>query len=431
MCRWRAEIAGPTVQDFRGSASHSTRYIIRRGGENSLAAAEFRCVVIDSGEPCRNIGIVSTFALITDPHVAVANPDTGWTRFAIPNEPTMYAQSVELLETAIAEINALPELDFVLVAGDLTKDSEPYNHDRARELLTRFRTPVFCISGNHDQPRPERLRPPEYLDPDVTPVTTSEFARLYGDFGFRDTGRAAYSCDPTPDIHLIGLCSPKPDDDRGWIAPEVLAWLDHDLEQQRTGERETIVMLHHSIIDHVPNESLDPVFSWFHVENAVALKAILRKHRVRLTFTGHLHIQDVKQEGDLYNIVTASLAGYPHAYRIMTLRDGALDIRSRRLQSIPSCPDLQQFSHEFAADAFVNVLAEVMAQPPFRYSQERAAAAARKLRDWWPAIADGEEQFAYSAEDLGDPMLAAFVNSFSDRPPADNDLCIELPRPGQ
>jgi hypothetical protein len=371
---------------------------------------------------------VATFALISDPHVTVPNPDTGWNRFSIPKEPTLYAHSVELLEAAIAEINALPELDFVLVAGDLTKDSEPYNHDRARELLTRFRKPVFCVSGNHDQPRPKRLRPTDYMDPDVAPVPTAEIPRLYGDFGFKDSGRTAFSCNPTPDIHLVGLCSPKPDDDRGWIPPDMLAWLDDDLRQQHDGERETILLLHHTIIDHVPNESVDPTFSWFHVENAADLNAILGRHRVRLTFSGHLHIQDVKQEAGLYNIVTASLAGYPHAYRIMNLHDGALEIRSRRLQSIPSCPELQRYSREFIADTFVEVLADGMTRPPFQYPRQRAESAAQKLRDWWPAIADGEERFAYSAEELGDPALAAYVNSFSDRPPADNDLVIELPR---
>jgi len=370
---------------------------------------------------------VATFALISDPHVAVANPDTGWARFSIPNEPTLYAHSVELLEAAIAEINALPELDFVLVAGDLTKDSEPYNHDRARELLTRFRKPVFCVSGNHDQPRPERLRPADLLDPDVTPVSTAEIPRLYGDFGFKESARTAFSCDPTPDLHLVGLCSPKPDEDRGWIAPDVLAWLDHDLDEQRDRVRETIVLLHHSIIDHVPNESVDPGFSWFHVENAAELKAVLRKHGVRLTFSGHLHIQDVKREADLYNIVTASLAAFPHAYRVMRLHDGKLEIRSHRLQSILSCPDLQRFSRDFAADGFVGILADVMTRPPFQYPRHRAESVADKLRDWWPAIAEGEEQFAYSADELGDARLAAYVNSFSDRPPPDNDLTIELP----
>jgi len=369
---------------------------------------------------------MSTFALISDPHVSVANPDTGWVGAPIPNEPTMYDRSVELLEAAIDEINALPEVDFVLVPGDLTRDSEPYNHDKARELFTRFRKPVFCVSGNHDQPRPRELRPTEYLDPHVTPVRTPEIPRLYGDFGFSDTQRVAYSCDPTPDVHLVGICSAKPNEDRGYISPEVLAWLDHDLAQQRDPQRETMVMLHHSIIEHVPHETVNPTFSWFHVENSPELKALLRKHRVRITFTGHLHIQDVKEEDGIYNIVTSSLAGYPHAYRIMTLRDGALDVRSRRLQSIASIPDLQRASYAHTADAFVNVIADVLGAPPFDYPRARAEATAEKLRAWWPTVADGDEQFAYTAEELGDPALAAYVNSFSDRAPADNDLTIAL-----
>lgn len=369
---------------------------------------------------------MSTFAVISDPHVTVPNPDTGWTAPTIPNEPTLYTQSVELLEAAIAEINALPDLDFVLVCGDLTKDSEPYNHARARELFSRFRKPVFCVSGNHDQPRPHKLRPPAYLDPSVTPVPTTEIPRWYGDFGFTHPQRTAYSCDPAPDVHLVGLCSAKPDDDCGWISPEVLAWLDDDLARQRDRQRTVIVMLHHSIIDHVPGEAVTPGFSWFHVENSPQLKAILRRHGVRVTLTGHLHIQDVKEEAGLYNIVTASLAGYPHAYRIMTVCDGELEIQSRRLQSIPSFPDLQRTSRETTADVFVNILADAMTAAPFRYTRPRAEAAARELRDWWPTIAEGEEQFTYTAEQLGDPALAAYVNAFSDRPPADNDLTIAL-----
>jgi 3',5'-cyclic AMP phosphodiesterase CpdA len=371
---------------------------------------------------------MSTFALLSDPHITVPNPDTGWIAPPILKEPTMYAQSVELLEAAIAEINAIADVDFVLVAGDLTKDSEPYNHDKARELFTRFRKPVFCISGNHDQPRPERLRPSAYLDPSITPVSTPEIPRLYGDFGFDSTQRTAYSCDPTPDIHLIGLCSSKPDDDRGSIAPEVLAWLDADLSRQRDRGRETVVMLHHSIIDHVPNESVNPAFSWFHVENALDLKAVLRKHGVRVTLTGHLHIQDVKEEAGLYNIVTASLAGYPHAYRLMTLRDGVLEIRSHRLQSIPSCPALQRTSLAGTTQVFVDIISDFLTLPPFNYAPAQAEIVAQKLRHWWPALADGDEQFAYTAEELGDAALAAYVNAFSDRPPADNDLTIELAR---
>jgi len=344
----------------------------------------------------------------------------------MPHEPTMYTHSVELLSAAIDEINADPAIDFVLVAGDLTKDSEPYNHTRARELFTRFRKPVFCISGNHDQPRSLLLRPAHLLDPDVTPALTTDIPRLYGDFGFDRTTRTAYSCNPTPDIHLVGLCSAKPDEDRGYIAPDILGWLDDDLGRNAGSGREPIVMLHHSIIEHVPGERVNPHFSWFHVENVEAFKAVLRKHDVRITLTGHLHIQDVKVEDGLYNIVTASLAGYPHAYRIMTLDDGQLDIRSRRLQAIPSVPNLQAYSKRFTADAFVSILTEVMATAPFNYPRHEAEARAAVLREWWPTVADGDERFAYTEEQLGDPLLVAYVNSFSDSDPPDNDLVIPV-----
>jgi hypothetical protein len=185
-------------------------------------------------------------------------------------------------------------------------------------------------------------------------------------------------------------------------------------------------MLHHSIVDHVPNESVNPTLSWFHVENAAALKGVLRKHGVRVTLTGHLHMQDVKEEAGLYNIVTASLAGYPNAYRILHLHTGGLDIRSHRLRSIPSRPDLQTFSREYTVGVFNGILIGLLMAAPFKYSRARAEEAAHKLRDWWPTIADGDDRFAYSVEQLGDAALAAYVNAFSDRPPADNDLTIEL-----
>lgn len=370
---------------------------------------------------------MSTFALISDPHVTVPNPETGWMlREPVPHEPTMYQHSVELLERAIEEINALPEVDFVLCAGDLTKDSEPYNHDAVRELFSRFRKPVYCVPGNHDQPRPPHLRPVAHLDPAVRPLRTEELPWIYRDFGFQRGDVLAYSCAPTPDIHLVGLCSAKPDEDRGHIPARTLAWLEEELARKRDPNTHVIVMLHHSIVDHVPGERVNPTFSWFHVENSDELKDILRCHRVRVTLSGHLHIQDIKEENGLYNIVTASLAGYPHAYRIFTIDDGTLQVRSRRLTSIPSIPDLQAYSRAYTAETFVGIIADSLRKPPFSFTEHQARAAAERLRDWWPNIAEGDERFAYTEEELGSAALAAYANAFSDRDPPDNECTLEL-----
>lgn len=371
---------------------------------------------------------MAKFALISDPHITTPNPETGWMVPSVDTEPTMYGASVELLEAAITEINAIPDVDFVLCAGDLTKDSEPYNHDRVRELFTRFRRPLYCIAGNHDQPRHHKLRPQEYLDPNVTVVGAAAIPGMYGDFGFKDPELPAYSCDPTPDVHLVGICSAKPDEDCGWISPRVLAWLDEDLSRQRDPKRHTIFMLHHSIIDHVPGESVSPVFSWFHVENSPQLKDLLRKHGVQVTLSGHLHMQDVTEESGLYNIATSSLAGYPHAYRVFELKDDVLDVRSHRLRAIPSHPDLQAYSYRYTADVFRNLLVETIMGPPFGFARDKAERAAERVCEFWPAVCGGDAEFHYSAEEVGDEMLATFVNMFSDQPPLDNDLRINLSR---
>ena len=74
----------------------------------------------------------------------------------------------------------------------------------------------------------------------------------------------------------------------------------------------------------------------------------------------------------------------------------------------------------------MRVISDLLTRPPFNYDRPRADATSEKLRDWWPSIADGDKEFAYTAEELGDAALAAYVNAFNDSPPVDNDLSIEL-----
>jgi DNA repair exonuclease SbcCD nuclease subunit len=124
----------------------------------------------------------------------------------------MYRQSVELLKLHCRnQRHAGGRL--VLVAGDLTKDSELYNHDRARELFSRFRKPVYCVSGNHDQPR---SAPASSLLPRSGggPVG-HRHSRLYGDFDSSTPAapRTAVTLHPTS----ISSASVRPSRSRLWM----------------------------------------------------------------------------------------------------------------------------------------------------------------------------------------------------------------------
>lgn len=73
------------------------------------------------------------FALFTDMHISVLKP-----------------QNAEDLKIAIEEVNANPQLNFVLVAGDDTDMGDTTSLKIAKQLLDKLNKPYYITTGNHD-----------------------------------------------------------------------------------------------------------------------------------------------------------------------------------------------------------------------------------------------------------------------------------------
>jgi len=56
----------------------------------------------------------------------------------------MFHYNDMILSDAVAGINSMDDIKLVLIPGDLTKDSEPYNHERFLEIMGALRVP-YCI----------------------------------------------------------------------------------------------------------------------------------------------------------------------------------------------------------------------------------------------------------------------------------------------
>ena len=63
------------------------------------------------------------FAVISDPHISIPQQK------GVTDGYKLGLKTVMLTENVVAEINTIPDLEFVLVAGDLTQDAEPWNID--------------------------------------------------------------------------------------------------------------------------------------------------------------------------------------------------------------------------------------------------------------------------------------------------------------
>jgi len=169
------------------------------------------------------------------------------------------------LERTVEHLNAFaPEIQAVMVTGDLTDRGDPEEYAAIHPILSKLRMPFYVLPGNHDD-RGNLVRAfcdHEYLS-DVT-----EFVQ--------------YVLEEFP-IRLIGLDSAVTGEPYGYLCPDRLAWLDHCLSEDP--RKPAMLFLHHppfeTGIGHMDVQSL---------QNPDDLFDVLARHpQVRHVACGHVH----------------------------------------------------------------------------------------------------------------------------------------------
>lgn len=343
------------------------------------------------------------FAVLSDPHIAL--PHTIWDH---PSRFHLVEISIPALEFILERLNQL-DLDFLLIPGDLTQHGEPENHQWLAQRLAQLPYPVYVIPGNHD-----------IVQRDATAQTIglADFPKYYEKFGYSDPSRPYYSCQVLPGLRLIGLNSNGFAADgqqlrSGYLDPEQLDWLQQALAD--SCDELVFVMLHHNVLEHLPNQKQSHLGQRYMLANADQLLPLLEAARVPVLFTGHLHVQDVAsaQLGRghrLYEITTGSLVSYPHPYRVLECRQDEqgnylLQVESGRVTQVPDWEDLLHSSREWMGDRSFPFMLKLLLQPPLSLSPIEAEALAPVLRYFWADIADGDALFDF-------PDLPAPVQRF-------------------
>lgn len=254
------------------------------------------------------------FAVISDPHISVFESSKSPT-----NEVKMFKDSVSLLESTVKEINKIPDIKFVCVLGDLTKDAEPWNVDKVKEILDRLQVPYYVVLGNHDVSVVD-----SHLKNMGPSVTRSTMIWTFQGHGFTGPNRW-WSLDPLPGVHLIGLDSTMIGDWGGYIDNQQLKFLEKDLQNNKS--KFTIVMLHHQLLPYTKAEETgENNFNKFVLYNSEQVREVLEKFpQVAVVLSGHRHISTrYKMEKGIAYFTCASTVTYPMRYTIFEIKDWKL-----------------------------------------------------------------------------------------------------------
>ncbi|MBE9007558.1 metallophosphoesterase [Fortiea sp. LEGE XX443] len=326
------------------------------------------------------------FAVVSDLHIAL--PHTIWDH---PSRFHLVEVSIPAFESVIEHLTQL-NLDFLLLPGDLTQHGEPENHLWLQKRLSQLPFPVYVVPGNHDVP---------VLMPDQQSIGFADFPHYYRKFGYDNLEQIYYTHPVLPGVRLIGLNSnifSEEGQQLGRLDSKQLSWLE-DVLAAATDEL-VLVMVHHNVVEHIPQQSRHPMGNRYMLDNAPQLLKLLRQYGVKLVFTGHLHVQDIAYSDGVYDITTGSLVSYPHPYRVFEFRQDNygrewLQILSHRVESVPNFPNLQHLSKQWMGDRSLPFLMKFLTHPPLNLPVAQAQEIAPSLRDFWATIADGDALFDY------------------------------------
>ena len=247
------------------------------------------------------------------------------------NEPSASSYSSELVDALLWDVQQ-QNADILLLTGDLCNGGKAQHHAALTEKLKRAEASgltIFVLPGNHD----------------LAPVTQTEFAQLYADFGYAE----AFSRDPSSlsycviqndlmilmmdtagySVGAIDLPGDKEaDPENPFFTETTLQWVERMLKSAAERNLHILAAGHHNLLSAF---SRDPNSSGYYLLRGERFFALLREYRATLYLSGHAHSRSVYQEDGLTELVTEYLLAYPTGYSVLDCTDEGILYTPRRI----------------------------------------------------------------------------------------------------
>lgn len=266
-----------------------------------------------------------------------------------------YEESEDILLTALETFRIRAEekgMNYLLLPGDITKDSEYVAHTEIARILEGFEEEtgikVIAINGNHDINSNRAAQYVNGVEEQARSLTPAEFRQVYANLGYdlatdeygieyvdgqpvlKEIPNAlSYTVDLDEKTQLIVVDSsiysfegPAKAETGGEISADCLEWIGKKADEATAQGKANILMVHHNVAPHMECEP--SVTFAFPLYNYLECAEFFADHNIHYTFSGHLHQADVaKVVSDNGNVVydaeTSGLTSFPNTYREQTL----------------------------------------------------------------------------------------------------------------
>ncbi|WP_299703248.1 PQQ-binding-like beta-propeller repeat protein [uncultured Pontibacter sp.] len=226
----------------------------------------------------------------------------------------------EDLERTIADINANPNLEFVVVTGDITEFGSDEELKQAKQIFDTLKKPWYIVPGNHDSNWSES--------------GGNSFREVFGTetFAFTHKGYLFAGTGSGPNMRM----------GPGQIPRENIVWLDSVLTHMSDPEMPVI------FLNHYPQDS--SLNNWYDVTDR------LRTRNTQLILHGHGHNnREYRYDGIPAVMGRSNLRAKDPVggYNIVTFADGkaSFEIRKPGIETLPKWIEVPLVKHDFANDS--------------------------------------------------------------------------------
>lgn len=232
------------------------------------------------------------FAVVSDTHLSHGLPDS----LKLLQESQLFLQDV------VKSINE-QKVDFVIFCGDQVEG--PGRDETFWQLFIDIMAPLNCpwyfVLGECDVSGPPAVERMVTYGPDFKGKGLT-------------SGNSYWSTDPVPGVHLIGLDTAKANSETGELSSAQMNWLKQDLNSNKG--KLTIVVSHHPLLAPPPYDGGPPFEEYTVVQGASAREILGACLDVRLAISGHVPINKIQRERNIWYVSCPPVDIYPCEYKL-------------------------------------------------------------------------------------------------------------------